>query len=61
MINLDPPVWGKAKYTAQNCDGNSFLVTVPGRDRWGLWVTHNDAICPELLALPLTVLGARHG
>ena len=26
-----------------------------------LWATHNDAICPELLALPLTVRSSRHG
>jgi len=36
MINLNPPVWGKAKFTAQNSDGNSFSITVSGRDHWAL-------------------------
>jgi hypothetical protein len=36
MIKLNPPVWGKAKFTVQNGDGNSFSITVSGRDRWAL-------------------------
>jgi hypothetical protein len=36
MINLNPPVWGKADFTAKNSDGNSFSITATGRVRWAL-------------------------
>ena len=38
MINLNTAVWGKADFTVKNSDGNSFSITVSGRDRWALGV-----------------------